>query len=117
MVSASDHLDLVFHALAHPARRDMVRRLAGGERNLSELAAPLAMTFPAATKPGRGLERAKLVSRRKRGREHRCRLEAKPLERANLWTERFREHWERSFQALDRLLEELQSDTDSKPGR
>ena len=43
----SARLDLVFHALAHPARRAMIRQLAGGERNLSELASPLKMTFPA----------------------------------------------------------------------
>jgi DNA-binding transcriptional ArsR family regulator len=110
MVSASDRLDLVFHALAHPARREMVRRLANGERNLTELAAPLDMTFPAASKHVRVLERAKLVQRRKSGREHLCRLDAKPLELANVWTERFREHWERSFQALDALLEELKAD-------
>src|SRR5262249_24453439 len=44
----SPTLVLVFHALAHPARRAMLRRLAEAERNLSELAAPLRMSFPAA---------------------------------------------------------------------
>ncbi|MFT3685022.1 MAG: helix-turn-helix domain-containing protein [Phycisphaerales bacterium] len=43
-------LDRVFHALAHPARRAIIRQLSEGERNLSELASPLRMTFPAATK-------------------------------------------------------------------
>ena len=44
LVDRSPRLDLVFHALAHPARRAIVRQLSlGGERNLSELASPLKM--------------------------------------------------------------------------
>jgi DNA-binding transcriptional ArsR family regulator len=100
-------LDLVFHALAHPARRAIVRRLAEGERNLSELAAPLRMTFPAASQHVRVLERARLVRRRVDGRQHLCRLHAEPLKDATRWTAQFRAHWEGRFQALDALLEEM----------
>ena len=78
----SPSLDRVFHALAHPARRAMLRSLAEGERNLTELAAPLQMSFPAASKHVRVLERAKLVRRRLVGRTHICRIEPKPLEQA-----------------------------------
>jgi len=85
-------LDLVFHALAHPARRAIIRQLSGGEQNLSELAAPLKMTFPAATKHVRVLEHAKLVRRRVAGRQHFCRLEAAPLKEATQWTESFRKN-------------------------
>jgi DNA-binding transcriptional ArsR family regulator len=80
-------LDLVFRALAHPARRAIIRQLSEGERNLSELAAPLEMTFSAATKHVRVLEHAKLVRRRVAGRQHFCRLEAAPLKEATQWTE------------------------------
>jgi DNA-binding transcriptional ArsR family regulator len=103
----SPRLDLVFHALAHPARRAIVRQLSIGERNLSELASPLRMTFPAATKHVRVLEKAKLVRRRVVGREHLCRLSAAPLREAMLWTEQFRQHWEARCQALDSLLDEM----------
>src|SRR5688572_33360195 len=109
-VDRSPRLDLVFHALAHPARRAIVRQLTLGERNLSELASPLKMTFPAATKHVRVLEGAKLVRRRIVGREHLCRLRAAPLEEATLWTEQFRQFWEERFEALDSLLEEMKSD-------
>ena len=107
VLDRSPRLDAVFHALAHPARRAIIRQLSGGERNLSELAAPLKMTFPAATKHVRVLEHAKLVRRRVAGRQHFCRLEAAPLKEATLWTESFREHWEVRFEALDSLLEEM----------
>lgn len=100
-------LDRVFHALAHPARRSIIRRLAAGEQNLSELASPLKMSFPAASKHVRVLEGARLVRRRISGRQHMCRLEAEPLKEVTQWTEQFRAHWEARFQALDALLEEM----------
>ena len=106
----SPSLDRVFHALAHPARRAMLRRLAGGERNLSELAAPLRMSFPAASKHVRVLERARLVRRRVVGRTHVCRIEGKPLADASGWLEGYRRIWEGSFQRLDALLDELKTE-------
>lgn len=105
-------LDRVFQALAHPARRAMLRQLATGERNLSELAAPLRMTFPAASKHVRVLERARLLDRRVAGRQHLCRLRPAPLRAATEWTDQFRQLWEERFQALDMLLEEMKSGRD-----
>lgn len=117
VVDQSPRLDVVFHALAHPARRAIIRQLSGGERNLSELASPLRMTFPAATKHVRVLERANLVRRRIVGREHLCRLRAAPLRDAMLWTEQFRQFWEARFEALDSLLEEMKAQEPARPRR
>lgn len=103
-------LDLVFHARAHPARRESIRQLSGGERNLSQLGSPLRMTFAAATKHVRVLERARLVRRRVVGRQRLCRLRAAPLKEATLWTEQFRRNWEARFDALDSLLDEMKSE-------
>jgi DNA-binding transcriptional ArsR family regulator len=105
----SPALDRVFHALAHPARRAMLRRLTRGESNLTDLAAPLRMSFPAASKHVRVLERARLVRRRVVGRVHLCRIEGKPLERVNGWLEEYRRFWEGNFERLDSLLEEMQA--------
>ena len=109
VVDASPRLDRVFHALAHPARRAILRRLSHHEQNLSELSAPLKMSFPAASKHVRVLEKAKLVRRRVVGRTHLCRIEAKPLAEANAWLEEYRRIWEGSFERLDAVLEELKS--------
>lgn len=109
VIDRSPNLDRVFHALAHPARRAILRRLSTQEQNLSELAAPLKMSFPAASKHVRVLERARLVKRRVIGREHLCRIEAKPLKGAVDWIEHYRKCWEERFERLDTLLHELQS--------
>jgi len=109
VLDRSPTLDHVFHALAHPARRAMLRRLSEGERNLSELAAPFRMSFPAASKHVLVLERARLVRRRVVGRAHLCRIEGRPLADANKWLEGYRRIWERNFQRLDAVLEELKA--------
>ena len=106
---SSPSLDRVFHALAHPARRAMLGRLMHGERNLTELAAPLRMSFPAASKHVRVLEGARLVRRRIVGRTHLCRIDGKPLGQANQWLENYRQIWEAHFQRLDDLLDELKA--------
>jgi DNA-binding transcriptional ArsR family regulator len=105
----SPSLDRVFHALAHPARRAILRRLAAGEWNLSELAAPLRMSFPAASKHVRVLERARLVRRRVVGRAHLCRIEGRPLADACGWLEGYRRIWEGNFRRLDAVLDELKA--------
>jgi DNA-binding transcriptional ArsR family regulator len=92
----------------------MLRALTQGERNLSELAAPFRMSFPAASKHVRVLEGAKLVRRRIEGRQHLCRLRADPLKEIAMWTEQFREHWEKRFQALDDLLDEMKRSDEHK---
>lgn len=110
VLDRSPNLDRVFHALSHPARRAILRQLTDGERNLSELSAPLKMSFPAASKHVRVLEKAKLVRRRVTGRTHLCRLHAAPLKEVADWTEGYRERWEQAFNALDELLVQMQRD-------
>lgn len=99
-------LDAVFHALADPTRRAMVRALAGGEQAIGALAAPHAMSFAAASKHVRVLERAGLIHRRVDGRKHLCRLEAAPLGAADDWLRFYERLWTESFDRLDAVLEE-----------
>ena len=95
----------------------MLRRLADGERNLTQLAAPLRMSFPAASKHVRVLEQARLVRRRVVGRVHLCRIAGKPLAQASDWLENYRRIWEDQFQRLDALLDEMKSqDQGQEPG-
>jgi DNA-binding transcriptional ArsR family regulator len=97
-------LDRTFHALADPTRRAMLRRLARGEQSISELAAPFSMSFAAASKHVRVLERARLLRRRIEGRLHVCRLEAAPLASADDWLRFYERFWSEQFDALDAIL-------------
>jgi len=103
-------LDGVFHALADPTRRAMLRSLTAGERNIGQLAAPFAMSFAAASKHVKVLEGAGLVRRRVQGRSHLCRLEAAPLAAADEWLRFYERLWTRNFDTLDAILRESQGD-------
>ncbi len=98
-------LDRAFGALAHPIRRGILARLATGEATVSELAKPFKVSAPAISKHMRILEDAGLLSRRKQGREHRCRLEAKRMQEAERWLELHRKFWNERLDALERYLQ------------
>jgi DNA-binding transcriptional ArsR family regulator len=102
-----EHLDTTFAALADPTRRAILQRLAQGEASVLELAEPFSMSQPAISKHLKVLERAGLISRGRDAQRRPCRLEAAPLREISAWTERYREFWEASFNALDGVLEEL----------
>lgn len=102
-------LTATFAALADPTRRAILARLAAGEASVTELAEPFEMTQPAISKHLKVLERAGLVSRGKDAQRRPRRLEPRPLAEATEWLERYRKNWERNFQRLDALLDELKS--------
>jgi len=97
-------LDNVFHALADPTRRAMLRSLAAGERHIGELAAPFKMSFAAASKHVRVLESAGLVRRRVQGRRHVCRIDAAPLAAADRWLQYYERFWNSRLDALEAVL-------------
>jgi len=107
-------LDVVFGALADPTRRAILARLSRGEGSVGELAEPFRMSLPAVSKHLRILGRAGLVARRKDGRVHRCRLEARPLREAMEWMVRYRRFWEEQFDALASYLGELKGEQAQK---
>ena len=107
-------LDGVFRALADRTRRAMLQSLAAGERTISELAEPHEMSLANASKHVRVLERAGLIHRSVRGRNHHCRLDAAGLAEAEQWLAFYQRFWPERLAALDRLLESRSRTT---PGR
>ena len=107
MVNFTDSaLDLTFSALADPTRRAILARLALGGASVGELAAPFAVSAPAISKHLKVLERARLISRQKDGRVHRCRLEPAPMHEAGAWIDYHRRFWEDRLDELERYLEQ-----------
>ncbi|MDQ3418910.1 MAG: metalloregulator ArsR/SmtB family transcription factor [Acidobacteriota bacterium] len=104
MVDSSGALDIVFRALADHTRRAMLARLAQGERTVGELAAPHRMSLAAASKHIQTLERAGLVKRTVRGRIHYCRIDPRPLARADDWLRNYERLWDTRIERLVQLL-------------
>lgn len=108
------HLDTVFHALGDATRRRMLRELAGGERTVSQLAEPFAMSLAAASKHIKALENAGLIRREVRGRTHICRLDPGPLASAQEWLGFYERFWTERLDVLDHLLRQADA-SDSTP--
>jgi DNA-binding transcriptional ArsR family regulator len=108
-MKATHRLDAVFAALADPTRRAIIARLASGQASVNELAQPFAMSQPAISKHLKVLERAGLISGGREAQRRPRRLEAKRLEEADQWLERYRRLWEGNYQRLDALLDKLKT--------
>lgn len=102
----ADRLDAVFHALADPTRREILRNLAAQERTVGELAEPFdqTMSLAAVSKHIKVLERAGLVRRAVRGRTHYCRIDPRPLASAHRWLGHYERFWAERLDALEALL-------------
>jgi DNA-binding transcriptional ArsR family regulator len=94
-------LDSTFAALADPTRRAILARLAKSEATVQELAAPFSMSLPAVSKHLKALERAGLITKGRDAQRRPCRLNAAPLKEVAAFAERYRQHWEQSFERLD----------------
>jgi DNA-binding transcriptional ArsR family regulator len=105
MVKYSSTLNRTFAALADPTRRRILAHLARGDRRVTDLARPHAMSLPAVSKHLRVLEKAGLLRRRRYGRVHEMQLDAKPLKKAAQWVEEYRKFWEGSLDRLAAYLE------------
>jgi DNA-binding transcriptional ArsR family regulator len=110
-------MNSIFHALGDGTRRRMLRDLAVGERTVSELAKPFAMSLAAASKHIRVLEGAGLIQREVRGRTHVCRLEPGPLASAHEWLSFYERFWTSRLDILDRLLREDDARTATRKTR
>ena len=97
-------LDLIFGAVADATRRSMLDRLRDGPLTVTELARPYAMSLNAVSKHVKTLERAGLIRRSIRGREHSCRLDAARFEEALSWMSYYSEFWSGRVEALERHL-------------
>jgi len=94
-------LDDVFSALADPTRRAILQALVQRPATINEIAKPFPVSLNAVSKHVMVLERAGLLRREIRGREHHCRIEAHPLADANTWLEHYRQFWELRLDALE----------------
>ncbi|OLS24610.1 MAG: Transcriptional repressor SdpR [Candidatus Heimdallarchaeota archaeon LC_3] len=105
---ASDKLSLVFMALAHPIRREILASLTSRDASVKEIAKPYKLSMVAISKHLKVLERAGLISKSKNAQLRISHLEAGPLKAASDWVRQYKQFWSDSFDKLDDYIEELQ---------
>lgn len=106
---ATDQLSATFAALADPTRRAILARLTTGQKTVTELAEPFAISQPAISKHLKVLEKANLVEKTREAQYRPRKLNAQPLREIDEWMERYRKFFEESFDRLDGYLVELQA--------
>jgi DNA-binding transcriptional ArsR family regulator len=100
MVEYSEGLDSVFGAIADPTRRAILQQLGANPARVTDIARNFPLSLNAVSKHLMILERAGLIQREVRGREHLIQLEPAPLQHASKWFEA-RAFWNERLDALE----------------
>lgn len=108
MVEYSLQLDSIFGSLADPTRRDILKRVAVAELSVGDIAKYYDMTFAAISKHLKVLEKAKLILKRRQGREQYIQLSPEALVQASEYLEKYKEMWEGRLDSLEVYLSSIQ---------
>ena len=100
-------LDDTFAALSDPTRRGILLQLGDGDTSITALAEKFHMTLTGMKKHVGILEQAGLVKTEKIGRVRTCSLGSSRLETEIAWMEKYKELWDKRFDALENLVQEL----------
>lgn len=97
---SSDPLSDIFQSLADSTRRDILTRVAKKEMSISEIAKRYNLTFAAVSKHLKVLEKAKLVVKRRVGREQYVQMAPATVRTATEALEQYQKLWEDRFDSL-----------------
>jgi DNA-binding transcriptional ArsR family regulator len=97
-------------ALSDPTRRAILDRLARGPATINVIAEPFQLTQQAVSKHIAYLERAKLIEKRREGRQQLCMLTPEPLQKVVTWAESCQRVWAARFARLDGVLESMKKE-------
>jgi DNA-binding transcriptional ArsR family regulator len=106
MVESSYQLDLLFTALSDSTRRSILARVAEVEMSISEIAEHYELTFAAISKHIKVLEKANLITKRRRGKEQVVIIVPATVSIAHEHIERYEQMWGDRFDRLEILLNE-----------
>lgn len=106
MVESNLQLDLLFGALSDTTRRGILERVSKVELSIGEIARHFDLTFGAISKHIKVLERANLVTKRRRGKEQVVLIVPKTLNIARKHIERYARLWADRFDNLESILRE-----------
>ncbi|WP_419805668.1 ArsR/SmtB family transcription factor [Terriglobus sp.] len=102
-----DRLGVTLAALSDPTRRAIVERLSHGPVSVHGLTEPFALSQQMISKHIASLVRARLVTKKKRGRESVCTLRPEAIKTVSDWAVRYRRFWEESLDKLDVVVTEM----------
>lgn len=92
-VDFSNRLDAIFGSLSDPTRRDILKRVSINELTISEIASPYAMSLAAISKHLKILEKAKLVMKRRIGKQQVVTISPAALKEASSYLRQYEKLW------------------------
>ncbi len=98
------NIDFIFQALADGTRREILQRVATASLPIKDLASDYKMSFAAVSKHVAVLERAKLVTKSKEGRQQIITLKVDTLHYAQEKLSAYEKLWDTRLNQLDSLL-------------
>ena len=110
-----DKLSTTLTALSDPTRRAILVRLARGPAHVAELAKPFAISQQAISKHLAYLQRARLIKKRRHGKQSLCALSPAPFTEIVGWIESCHRFWDESFGRLDLVLREMKGEVTNDP--
>jgi DNA-binding transcriptional ArsR family regulator len=106
-----DEVDRLFRALSDRTRRDILARVLEAERSVSSLAAAYDMSFAAVQKHVGVLEQARLVSKRRAGREQLVRGEVAATRIARDVLDVYEDLWQARADRMSTILADEEEGT------
>jgi DNA-binding transcriptional ArsR family regulator len=106
MIEYQVHVDEMFKALADPTRRAILEHLDRGPASVSELAEPFGVSLAAVAQHVQVLERSRLITTRKQGRQRLCAVDPAAVKSAEQWLRSRRTRWERRPDRLEQHLDD-----------
>jgi DNA-binding transcriptional ArsR family regulator len=104
MTKHDPDLSLLFHALADPTRRSILRRLAETPARVTDLAGPTGLRLPTVMRHLSVLEGAGLITTSKDGRIRTCAIVPEALDPMRRWIDEQRAIWEARLDRLDAFV-------------
>ncbi len=104
----SDLLSDIFQSLADATRRDILKRVAKKEMSVGEIAQRYNLTFAAVSKHLKVLEKAKLVVKRRQGKQQFVTMAPATIKDATNFLEYYQKLWDDRFDSLEEYLNKIQ---------
>lgn len=104
------NLDVTFAAVSDPTRRAMIDRLSRGPASVHVLTEPFALSQQMISKHLAYLVRARIITKKKRGRESICTLRPEAIKTISDWAMSYRRFWEESFDKLDVVVNQMKKE-------
>ena len=95
----------------------MIERLSQGPATVRGLTEPFAVSQQMISKHLAVLVRARIVTKKKRGRESVCTLRPEAIKTVSDWAFSYRRFWEESFDKLDVVVQQIKREEEGRDGK